>query len=199
MKSYKAKARLWIIEWDGHEIRLEFHTKINESYNTYNTRVYLFFDGKPATPAFAVGSTINATIETEDGIRHLFDCGVFHKSENKFRWPPRKSFWGRIEYWVDRLLSFNELHAFVVFDADLIYLSHIGFKDAIEWVEVKEEQRRLEKEERALIEGKILILSSTGFHKREASKEELEQAKIRLAKERKGVESRLKECESKFQ
>lgn len=193
MEAYEAKATVWNIDWDSHKIRFEFITKNSKIQKPLT---FLFFDGKCV--ATSDKSAIEARVQTDNGNSYLIVCAAYRKFSCNIQWPSRKSFWGRIEDLLDKLITSNQYVAECAVNGDLIYLSHIGGADRIEWVEIQEELDQVAREERALAEGKIMVLSSDGYCKEKASKEKLEETKLSLIGLRKALESKLSSWEAKY-
>ncbi|MHC4132551.1 MAG: hypothetical protein ACYSSP_10905 [Planctomycetota bacterium] len=196
METYEAKARIWNINWNGHEIRLEFITK---SSDVWSPHIILFFDGKRvgvSTNHSYGGYAASGSIKVDNGQSYQIGCGVNYRVNCKHQWPLRKSFWGGVADWIDRCLSSYKYYAWLSINEDLIYLSHIGGADTIEWVLIQQDLDHLEKEERALAQGKIMIHTSSGYRKENRTKDKLKQTQIHLANKRKELESRLSSLES---
>lgn len=202
MEAYKAKARIWNIPWEGHEIRFELFKKANSHDSLYEYS--LFFDGKPVTITgmsahdFDGIREIRATVQLDDGTSYILDCGEYRKSWSDYLLPLRRSFWGRIEDRIGRLLTSMQRHAWFNINDKPVYLTHIGGEEKIEYVLIQQELDFLIDNEQALAEGKIVIrCSGRRNEKRKVSEEELEQAKIRLTDERKELEGRLSDWKAK--
>lgn len=193
MEAYKAKAIIWNIPWEGHEIRFEFVKK----WTFGVPQTFLFFDGKRLATFNSSRERVSGMVKNENGNSYLIECGVYSKSNSRIQWPLSKSFWGRISDWIDRLLTSTELNAWFTVNDKLIYQSHIGGADTIEWVEIQQELEELIKEEHALAKGKTAIHTSNGIRWEKASKDWSEQTKKRLANTRKGLKARLSDWEAK--
>ena len=129
MEAYKTRPHVWNICWKGREIRLEYLTKTNEPRQP---KALIFFDGKRLYTRYNNDNEITATAKTDDGIEYKICCGVYHKDFYRFQNLWGKSFWERIADYIDVVLSTFELYASFIIDDDLIYLSDVGYKDAIE-------------------------------------------------------------------
>ena len=160
-------------------------------------RTFLFFDGNRIATFNSFRERVSGMVKNENGNSYLIECGVYSKSSNRIQWPLSKSFWGRLSDWIDRLLTSTELNAWFSVNDKLIYLSHIGGADIIEWVKIQQELEELIKEEHALAKGKTAIHTQKGTRWEKASKDWSEQTKIRLANTRKGLEARLSDWEAK--
>jgi hypothetical protein len=197
METYEAKARIWNIYWEGHEIRFEFLKSTIFNFLQPGHRMAIFFDGKRARTTCLREQEITVDAQGNDGAIYEITCRVFPKSNCTLQWPLSKSFWRRISDRVDRFLTSSELNAMFVVNGELIYLSHIGEAPNIEWAEIQKDLDLLEMQERTLTKGKIMVGSSKGWHKKKASKDELEQTKKFLANKRKELEARLSSWEAK--
>jgi len=192
MEAYEAKAHIWNIHWQGHEIRFEFLKKTSDSGIPW---AFLFFDGKCV--AASRKDTIKAQIQADNGKSYLVECETGPKRACNIQWPAKKSCLGRIDDFLDKCLTSNRYIARIAVNNDLIYLSHIGGADTIERVLMQHDLDWLAKEERALEKGKIVLHTLEGYHIRKAPKEELETTRIRLANEKKELESRLSSWKAK--
>ena len=196
MESYKVKALIWSTPWEGHEIRFEFITK----YVYGAGRTLLFFDDKCVAKSDRYLSNdcdVSAQIQTDNGNSYLIECGIGNIGGSKYQWPLPKFFLLRFLERMYRFLTSNKCFAWFTVNEKLIYLSHIGGTDAIEWVKIQQDLELLTKQEKALTKGKIMILSSSGWRKRNASMEEVKQTKTRLVNERKALETKLSLLETK--
>lgn len=196
MEAYKARARIWNISWEGHEIRFEFLKGTIWDYYE-GPRFLVFFDGKRIATFNNYHEHVSAMVENENGNSYLIECGLYSKGSHRIQWPLSKFFFGRISDWIDKLFTSCECCAHISVNEELIYLSHIGGVDKIELVCIQQDFDRIAKEERALAKGKIMTSSSSGYHKEKASKERIGKTKINLANRRKELESRLSTWNSK--
>lgn len=192
MEAYEAKANIWNIHWEGHEIRFEYITKISDPWGP---KMFLFVDG--SCVATSRDETIVAQLQADDGKPYLLRCGVGIQNQCTIQWPSPPTLLGQIDNYLYRLIFENKLFAWFSVNSEEIYISHIGGANAIEWVSIQQQLSELSKDDIALTKGKIMVITDSGRKTMIASKEELERKKIVLANTRTELEDRLNTLKAK--
>ena len=199
MKTYKVRPHVWNISWNSHEIRFEYLTK---PIGPNQEKAIIFFDGKRVPTKYKNNDKITATTKTEGGIEYTICCGVYSKDFYQFHYFWEKSIWERIKDYIDVVLSTFELYASFMINGDLIYLSNVGYKDAIEWEKLQYSLKVLKKEQEALSQGYALIRNvqkGYGVCKKKISGDDLKKTKICLENQKKELEYKLNDWKHKWE
>ena len=128
MEAYEAKARIWNVRWEGHEMRFEFLTKISEAWNP---RTFLFFDGKCV--ATSRDNSIETQIQVDNGKSYFIECGVGFQCNCIIQRPSKPTIWGQIDSYLYKLMLLNKRFAWFSVDKEYIYFSHIGGAELSAW------------------------------------------------------------------